>query len=79
MQARVQKWGNSLAIRIPKPFALEIGLEQDSLVAVSIEDGRLFLEPIKPTYSLEDLLTAVTPENLHTEIETGSPVGNEVW
>ena len=39
MLAKIQKWGNSLAIRIPKPFALEIGLEQNSLVTVSIEEG----------------------------------------
>ncbi|MFO7682195.1 MAG: AbrB/MazE/SpoVT family DNA-binding domain-containing protein [Chloroflexota bacterium] len=79
MEARVQKWGNSLAIRIPKPYALEIGLEQNSLVTVSIEDGRLFLEPVQPTYSLEDLLAAVTEDNLHSEVETGAAVGNEVW
>lgn len=79
METRVQKWGNSLAIRIPKPYALEIGLEQNSLVTVSIENGRLFLEPVQPTYSLEDLLAAVTEENLHSEVETGAAVGNEVW
>ena len=79
MEARVQKWGNSLAIRIPKPYALEIGLEQNSLVVVSIENGRLFLVSIQPTYSLEDLLAAVTEDNLHAEVETGAPIGNEVW
>jgi antitoxin MazE len=79
MQARVQKWGNSLAIRIPKPFALEVGLEQNSLVAVSVSEGKLLLEPIKPSYKLEELLAKVTQDNLHHEVETGSVVGNEVW
>jgi antitoxin MazE len=79
MQARIQKWGNSLAIRIPKPFALEVGLEQNSLVAVSIEGGKLLLEPIKPSCSLEELLAGVTKENLHHEVETGPAVGNEAW
>jgi len=79
MQARIQKWGNSLAIRIPKPFALEVGLEQNSLVVVSISEGKLVLEPVKPSYSLEELLAQVTKDNLHQEIETGLPVGNEVW
>ena len=79
MQARIQKWGNSLAIRIPKPFALEVGLEQNSLVAVSIQEGKLLLEPIKPTYSLEELLAEVTTDNVHHEVETGSAVGNEAW
>lgn len=78
-QARVQKWGNSLAIRIPKPFALEVGLEQNSLVTVSIEEGKLLLEPAKPSYSLEELLAKVTKDNLHHEVETGPAVGNEAW
>ena len=78
-QARIQKWGNSLAIRIPKPFALEVGLEQNSLVTVSIEEGKLLLEPAKPSYSLEELLAKVTKDNLHHEVETGLAVGNEAW
>ncbi len=79
IQARIQKWGNSLAIRIPKPFALEVGLEQNSLVAVSIEEGKLLLEPIKPSYLLEELLAGITQDNLHNEIETGLAIGNEAW
>lgn len=79
MQARIQKWGNSLAIRIPKPFALEVGLAQNSLVIVSVSEGKLVLEPVRPSYSLEELLAQVTPDNLHQEIETGLPVGSEVW
>lgn len=79
MQARIQKWGNSLAIRIPKPFALEVGLEQNSLVAVSISEGKLVLELVKPVYSLEELLAQVTQDNLHQEIETGSAMGSEAW
>ena len=73
MRARVQRWGNSLAVRIPKPFALEIGLEQNTLVAVSVSEGKLLLEPIRePKYTLEQLLTAVTETNLHHEVETGA-------
>lgn len=79
MQARIQKWGNSLAIRIPKPFALAVGLEQNSLVAVTVSEGKLVLEPVRPVYSLEELLAQVTQDNLHQEIETGSAVGSEAW
>jgi antitoxin MazE len=79
-QTRVQRWGNSLAIRIPRPFALEIGLEQNSLVTVSIAEGKLLLEPVVgPKYTLEQLLAEVTEDNLHHEVETGQAVGNEVW
>lgn len=80
MQARVQRWGNSLAIRIPKPFALEIGLEQNTLVIVTISEGKLLLEPIvEPKYTLEQLLAEVTEDNLPHEVDTGEAVGNEVW
>jgi antitoxin MazE len=80
MQARVQRWGNSLAVRIPKPFALEVGLEQNSVVSVSISKGKLILEPmLKPQYTLKQLLAEITTDNLHHEIETGSAVGNEAW
>ena len=80
MQARVQRWGNSLAVRIPKPFALEVGLEQNSVVTVSISKGKLILEPmLKPQYTLKQLLAEITTDNLHHEIETGSAVGNEAW
>ena len=80
MQARVHRWGNSLAIRIPKPFALEIGLEQNTLVIVTISEGKLLLEPIvEPKYTLEQLLAEVTEDNLHHEVDTGEAVGNEVW
>ena len=80
MQARVQKWGNSLAIRIPKPFALQIGLERDSMVEVFIRDGKLMLEPVvKPKFTLEQLLAQVTKDNLHGEVDTGIATGEEVW
>ncbi len=79
MQAHVQKWGNSLAVRIPKPFALDIGLVQNSMVSISVVKGNLLLKPIKPYPSLDELLAGITEDNLHQEIETGDSVGNEVW
>jgi antitoxin MazE len=80
MQTKIQKWGNSLAIRIPKPFALEVGLEQNSLVEVSIAAGKLLLEPVdSPEYKLEELLASVDESNLHAEVVADPAVGNEVW
>ncbi len=80
MKTRVQKWGNSLALRIPKAFAEEVGLEKETTVEVSLEDGKLVISPVgrqKPT--LEELLAQITPENLHGEVDYGPPVGNEIW
>ena len=80
MRTRVQKWGNSLALRIPKSFAAEIGLHKEKDVEVSLADGKLVIAPVaetKPT--LEQLLAKITTENLHGEVDTGTSVGNETW
>ncbi|MCP4902235.1 MAG: AbrB/MazE/SpoVT family DNA-binding domain-containing protein [bacterium] len=80
MRTQVQKWGNSLAVRIPKAFAADLGVTLDSPVELSMKDGCLLVRPnIVPKYELKDLLSSVTPENLHTEFDIGPEVGNEAW
>jgi antitoxin MazE len=80
METRVKKWGNSLALRIPKPLAIEVGLEDDSPVELSLVEGRLIVEPlVREEWSLEQLLAQVTESNLHGETDTGPAVGNEAW
>jgi antitoxin MazE len=80
MKARVQKWGNSLAVRIPKSFAGEASIRHDSLVEMSVEDGKIILLPVvEPKLSLAQLLEGVTEENRHQEVDTGSAVGGEAW
>ena len=83
MLTRVQKWDDSLAVRIPEPFAIKAGLEQDTQVEVSLVDGKLVVSPItEPVLTLELLLAQVTEENLHAEVDTGLTVGNEstaIW
>jgi antitoxin MazE len=80
MRTRVKKWGNSLALRIPKSFATEVGLDFDTLVDLSLVDGKLVVTPtIEPALTLEHLLAQVTEDNLHREVDTGPPMGNEAW
>ncbi len=80
MLTKVQKWGNSLALRIPKTFALDANLQNDSLVEISLVKGKIVITPVSmPNWSLDDLLAGITPDNLHGEADTGSPVGNEIW
>lgn len=80
MKTRVQKWGNSLALRIPKSFATEAGLDRDSSVEVSLIDGKLTIVPdTKTKFTLKQLLSQVTNENLHHEVDTGPAMGNEAW
>jgi antitoxin MazE len=80
MKTRVKKWGNSLALRIPKSFADEVGLQKEVPVEISLDDGKLVITPLtKPKLSLDQLLAQVNKENLHHEIETGPAAGNEAW
>ena len=80
MQTKIQKWGNSLGLRIPKSFAEQAGVEAGSEVDLSVENGELIIRPRRvPRYDLKDLLREVTAKNVHKEVETGEPVGREVW
>lgn len=79
MEVRVQKWGNSLAVRLPKPVAKDAMLEDGSIVNLRVINGKIVAEPVGPRYALADLLRAVKKNNLHGEVETGPPLGREVW
>ena len=79
MRVAIRKWGNSLALRIPRMLAADTHLTSGSQVDVAVEDGRLIVAPVTAGMTLDALLAAVTPENLHGEISTGRPVGGEAW
>lgn len=80
MEIIVKKWGNSAAVRIPASImaAAHITLEQP--VEVREEQGRIVIEPVRrKTYKLDKLLDGITAQNQHKPIDTGEPVGKEVW
>lgn len=80
MKTTVQKWGNSYAVRIPKSFIKEVGLEYRTDVILSLEEGRLVITPVKEeSVTLDELLEGVTRKNLHNAVDTGDPMGNEAW
>lgn len=80
MQTRIQRWGNSLGLRIPKSFAAEARVEAGSTVDISVLDGALIVRPVPaPRYELEELLEGVHPSNLHGETDWGEPSGREAW
>jgi antitoxin MazE len=80
MQTKIQKWGNSLGLRIPKSFAAEAQVEEGSTVDLSVEQGGLLVRPLRTRkYHLSALLRNVTPRNLHGEVTTGDPTGREAW
>lgn len=79
MQSRIQKWGNSLALRIPVSMAREMGLDREALVDLSLEDGKLVVTPVGEAQTLEALLEQVSEGNIHHEVDTGAPAGSEAW
>lgn len=79
MRVIVKKWGNSASVRIPAGVMEAAHLSLDAPVDVREEGGRIVIEPIRSTeYDLAQLLAGITPENLHTEISFGVPVGKEI-
>lgn len=80
MKTRMQKWGNSLAIRIPKAFATEVGLKEESEVDVSLKSGKLVVVPVeKAGLTLKALLSQITEENVQREVDAGPATGREAW
>jgi antitoxin MazE len=80
MNATIQKWGNSLALRIPKAVARDTQLASGSVVNLTVQKGRMVVEPVRKTkYRLEDLLKGVSKKNIHPSVDTGTPVGREAW
>lgn len=77
MKTVVQKWGNSLGIRIPAVFARKFNLKNGSPVEIIEDEGKIVIVPKKQT--LEDLLSLVTKDNIHSSVDTGISIGKEEW
>ena len=78
METVVKKWGNSLGIRIPNFIARELSLKDGSFVDINDKGKEIIIKPIQKN-KLSDMLNKINKQNLHGEIETGEPVGKEVW
>ena len=81
MEATIQQWGDSLALRIPKALAKQTGVKNGSTVNLTVENGRMVIQPMhrQRKYSLQELVAKITPENRHPATDWGSPVGKETW
>ncbi len=78
MKIQIQKWGNSLALRIPKSFALETKIENGSTVDVAIQKGAIIFKPVvEEKIMLEEMLARINEANIHTEIDFGKSEGKE--
>lgn len=80
MRVQVKRWGNSASVRLPAAIMAEAALSIDQPVEVRAENGRVVIEPIAPlAYDLDDLLARMDPASFPDPVESGPPVGNEVW
>lgn len=79
MKTSVQKWGNSLGLRIPSVYAKELHLLDGSIVDIQRKENEIIISPAKKKKSLNDLIQLITDENQHGEIDFGSPHGKEDW
>lgn len=76
---QIARWGNSLALRLPKSVALEAKLGDGDTVEVSFAHGTIVVSPARPAYSLSELVAKITPRNRHDETDWGGPRGGEQW
>ena len=76
MRIRLVKWGNSLGLRLPKIFAVQMGLETGGEVDVQVQKNSIVVSPVE---TLDALLDRITPENIHPETDWGKPLGKEIW
>jgi len=80
MNATVQKWGNSLALRIPRALAIDVHLHQGTVVELAVVEGKMVVKPKRQRkYSLSQLLKGITKNNRHSEHDWGHAVGQETW
>ena len=79
MANTVSRWGNSLAVRIPKALAEQAGLREGVAVEMTVADGAMVVRAQGPVYTLDELVKGITPKNRHPEVSTGAPQGREVW
>lgn len=80
MITKIQKWGNSLAVRIPRSVAQDTNLSSGNSVDVAVRDGQIVIAPARRRrFRLDELLKGVTAQNRHSECDSGGAVGQEAW
>lgn len=80
IKQRISRWGSGYGIRVPKSILIKLGLSDGDEVFVNIENEQIVIMPVKRTsYSFEQLVSKITPANIHNEIDFGTRIGNEFW
>lgn len=80
MHVRVQKWRNSLAVRLPKPLVEDAEVKEGTVLNLAVSEGKVVATPVeKKKQSLKQLLAKITRKNFHTEVDSGPSIGREIW
>jgi antitoxin MazE len=79
MNSTVKRWGNSLAVRLPKDLAQTLEMNEGSRLTLEVVEDGLLIKRYRKKLDLDSLLDGVTREGIHGEIDWGKPVGKEVW
>ena len=79
MVTTIQRWGNSLAIRIPKAFAAQAQFGENTSVDISVEGDRIIVSPARREWKLDEMVAKIRPSNRHSEAEWGEITGKEAW
>jgi antitoxin MazE len=78
MEAVIEKWGNKLGIKIPNLIARKLELTDGTFIEISNVGQEIHIHP-KPKSQLAAMLDSISEANIHEQVETGDPVGNEIW
>lgn len=79
MTTTLDRWGNSLGIRVPKALAEAVGLQAGDRVDISVERGKVIIQPARPRYYLDELLAGITPENQHPSTDDVAVGRERFW
>jgi antitoxin MazE len=79
IRVQLVRWGNSLAVRIPKTVLDQTSLREGEELEIGVEGGRISLQPAKRRLTLKSLIAGITPDNVHGEQDWGKPAGKEPW
>ncbi len=79
MITTIQRWGNSLAIRIPKAFAAQTQLGEAAVVDLAVKGDSLVIRLAPKEWKLAELLDGISDANLHKAVDWGKPAGKEIW
>ena len=79
MQSSISRWGNSLAVRLPRHAVEGANLQEGSAVEVEVKEGTVVIKTVRKRFKLSDLLAQMEPEQKHKETDWGPAQGEEAW